>query len=149
KRFPEYRTEEHVCVSCTDHPRVGSQLLHDFHSVTEREGDSFLGRTEYMRPLMVIEIQPIDHRPGIPVFQHAFRPVPEGKNGQPFSACGNLGSQQVHLLVAQILCEVFPYPGIEDTGSVDTKEDSQPFMLGGMVYMREWVHPGSLIVHVP
>ena len=124
---------------------IHTHLLHNFHTITEGEHDTLLGCTNQMSLRMFIEVHTINRASNLFVLQNALSTITKRNNSYAFTTDRRLCSQVVHLCIANLRSNVTMSPSIQNTRTINTKQNTQASLVCRMihvsksVYTRLWV----------
>ena len=125
---------------------IHTHLLHNLHTIAEREYDTLLGCTNEMPLMMLIEIHTVNRTADFLILQYALSTVSEWDNCHAFTADGYRSCQIVHLGIANLRRYVTMSPGIQDASTVDAKQYAKTSLVCCMVHVSESIYTTLFIV---
>lgn len=141
QRLPEHGTEEQIRIPGPDHPEPQPGLPHDVHPVAERKSYPLLRGAEQVETIVPVEIQPDRFGPRITVSEHTLRPVAERQHQHAFATDRNLRAPPVHFRITHIRDRRFLDPGVQDTRTVDTKQNAVARPPRLVIHMQKRIDP--------
>ena len=127
-----------------------THLLHNLHSIHEREHDALLSRTEKVGFVVGEEVHTVDRAVDLLVLQHTLRSVAKGDDRHTFSSDRGFGCDIVHLGIAYALGgDGALAPRIENARAVDAEQHAQTGGLVAVVDVGKRVDTAlDIIVHL-
>ena len=104
---------------------VHTHLLHDFHTIAEREYDTFLCSTNQMSLIVLVEVQAVDGATYLLVLQHTFCTIAKWYHCHALTTNGYRSSQVVHLSITDLWSNISVCPCIQDTCAIDTEQHAE------------------------
>ena len=117
---------------------------HNIHAVVHGKNDSLLDCARQVSPVVNVEFKPADRCPHVLVAQGSLRPIAIRKDQEPFTSRRYLGTEAIHVSVGIPLSSVpalISEPPVEDSRSIDARQDPVAGMAEGVVDMDKGIDP--------